>query len=327
MRLHRNMRVQMVQCTVCLLASLPSTLVHAFNLFVAATRAFVLLSTWDWDKGVDLRKRVRILFQGLSQTDGVEGMRATHLTRTWSGTGWGSLGRGSCSRRAVGSPGHSMWMASVLLGPVLGISRRWMTLVVIHVVGRVWRIGWVGRTWRSNVRIYRYIRVRLNVWRMMMVIRVSILQGHRRTCCLSHTSCIGVTVLLLSVVLTRDVFWIQIGWTRRRWIHRILGRWCLRRRVIRGSPFLLRWVLRGRCWIWGSVLGSSSWWPKLKADVWANLTASNGRMHLCPSTATVANDASAWVPSESTVPLVERRINSQNRNSGTLMSLLWIASN
>ena len=138
MRLHGNMRVQVVQCTVCLLASLPSTFVHTFNFFVAATRALVLLSTWNGNKGVDLRKRVRILFQCLSQADGVEGMRATHLTRTWSGTGWSSLGRSSCSRRAVWSPGHSMWMASVLLRPVLGVSRRRVTLVMIHVVGRVW---------------------------------------------------------------------------------------------------------------------------------------------------------------------------------------------
>lgn len=145
-RLHRHMRVQMIQCTVCLLASLPPTFVHAFNFFVAATRALVLLSTGDWNKGVDLRKRVRILFQGLSQTDGVEGMRATHLTRTWSGTGWGSLGGGSCPRRAVRSPRHSMWMTSVLLRPVLGVSRRWVTLVMIHIVRRVWRVGWVGGT-------------------------------------------------------------------------------------------------------------------------------------------------------------------------------------
>ena len=218
------MRVQMVQCTICLLASLPPTFVHAFNLFVAATRALVLLSAGNRNKGVDLRKRVRILFQGLSQTDGVEGMRATHLTRTRSGTGWGSLGRSSCPRRTIWTPGHPMRMASVLLRPVLRVSRGWVTLVMIHVVRRIWRVGWVGRTRRSNVWIYRYIRVRLNVWRMMMVIRISILQGHRRTCCLSHTSCIGVIVLLLSVMLTRDVFWIQLGWTRRRWIHRILRR-------------------------------------------------------------------------------------------------------
>lgn len=145
-RLHRNMRIQVVQCTVCLLASLPSTFVHTLNLFVATTRAFVLLGTWDRNEGVDLRKRVRILFQSLSQTDGVEGMRATHLARTWSGTGWGSLGRGSCSRRAVWSPRHSMWMTSVLLRPVLWVSRRWVTLIMIHVVRRVWRVGRVGGT-------------------------------------------------------------------------------------------------------------------------------------------------------------------------------------
>ena len=64
------------------------------------------------------------------------------------------------------------------------------------------------------------------------------------------------------------------------------------------SPFLLRWVLRGRCWIWGSLLGSDLRWPKLRVDVCANLTANSGRMHLCPSTATVADDASAWAPDQ-----------------------------
>lgn len=146
MRLHRNMRVQMIQCTICLLASLPPAFVHAFDLFVAATRALVLLSTRNRNKRVDLRKWVRILFQGLSQTDGVEGMRATYLTRTWSGTGRGSLGGSPCSRRAVRSARHSVWMTSVLLRPVLRVSRRWVTLVMVHVVRRVRRIGWVGRT-------------------------------------------------------------------------------------------------------------------------------------------------------------------------------------
>ena len=60
-RLHRDMRVQMIKRAVCLLATVPSTFVHSLNFFVAATWALVLLSTRNRDEGVDLRKRVRIL--------------------------------------------------------------------------------------------------------------------------------------------------------------------------------------------------------------------------------------------------------------------------
>ena len=51
-------------------------------------------------------------------------------------------------------------------------------MVVSHIVRRVRRVRRVGRTRRGDVWIYRYIGIRLDVWRMMMVILVSILQGH-----------------------------------------------------------------------------------------------------------------------------------------------------
>ena len=46
-RLHCDVRVQVVQSAVCLFASIPAALVHAFNLLVAAARPLVLLRTWD----------------------------------------------------------------------------------------------------------------------------------------------------------------------------------------------------------------------------------------------------------------------------------------
>ncbi len=60
----------------------------------------------------------------------------------------------------------------------------------------------------------------------------------------------SVVVLLLLLLLSRDV--ILRCLTRRRWILR--GR-SLAWSVIRRPRFLLRCVLRSRCWIWGSFLG------------------------------------------------------------------------
>lgn len=62
-RLHRDVRIQMVECPVRLLAALPSTLVHALDFFVAAAGALVLLGTGDRDERVNLGKRVRILLR------------------------------------------------------------------------------------------------------------------------------------------------------------------------------------------------------------------------------------------------------------------------
>jgi len=42
-RLHRDVRIQMVQSTVSLLATVPPTLVHAFNFFISPTWSLVLL--------------------------------------------------------------------------------------------------------------------------------------------------------------------------------------------------------------------------------------------------------------------------------------------
>lgn len=173
------MRIQVIQCTIRLLTTLPSTFVHALNLFVATTRALVLLSAGDGNERVDLGERVRLLFVGLSTMDDVQRMRVTYLARTRSSARWCPLSRGPGARRAVRSTRHPMRVTSILLWPVLGISRgRCMTRVMRHVVGGVRRVGGVGGTRRGYVWIYRYLRVRLDVLGMMMVILVSILQGH-----------------------------------------------------------------------------------------------------------------------------------------------------
>lgn len=56
MRLHRDVRVEMIQCTIGLFTSIPATFVHSFNFLVSSARALVLLSTGDGNKGIDLDK-------------------------------------------------------------------------------------------------------------------------------------------------------------------------------------------------------------------------------------------------------------------------------
>ena len=58
MGLHGDMGVEVVQRAVCLLATVPSALVHALNLLISATRTLVLLGSWNWNEGVNLRKRM-----------------------------------------------------------------------------------------------------------------------------------------------------------------------------------------------------------------------------------------------------------------------------
>src|SRR6266498_1063188 len=60
MRLHCNVRIEMVQCPIRLLAAIPSTLVHSLNFFIPTSWAFVLLSTWDRHKGIHLIIRVSL---------------------------------------------------------------------------------------------------------------------------------------------------------------------------------------------------------------------------------------------------------------------------
>lgn len=136
-----------------------------------------------------------------------------------------------------------MGMSSILLRPVV-IARRRMTLVLRHFVTllRIVRVRRVGGTRRGYGGIYRYVGVRLYMWCIMMVILVSILQGHGRTCCLSHTDCTGVSLLLCVFLLSRDIRSIHLGRTRRRRVDTELG---LRTGVFGkfGRPHLLRKIL------------------------------------------------------------------------------------
>ena len=62
MRLHCDVRIQVIQGSVGLLATLPPAFVHALDFFVATTRTLVLLRTRDRDKRIHLGQWVRILY-------------------------------------------------------------------------------------------------------------------------------------------------------------------------------------------------------------------------------------------------------------------------
>ena len=217
MRLHRHMRIQMIQRAVRLLASLPSTLVHSFDLFISTTWALVLLRARDGNEGVHLGQRMRTLIasavgRNATVPDGGPASISPGVVTYLIATRPGGRSRSRCghggSRRAVRPVGHAMGMSCVLLWPVR-IALRGVALILRHVVilRCIRRVRWVGRTRSGGYRgIYGYFRVRLDVRGVMMVILMPILQGHGRTCCLCHTSCVGVCRMLRCVLLTRNVF-------------------------------------------------------------------------------------------------------------------------
>ena len=61
MRLHGDMRVQVIERAICLLTTLPTTLVHSFDFFISTAGALVLLGTGNGNEGIDLVERVRYM--------------------------------------------------------------------------------------------------------------------------------------------------------------------------------------------------------------------------------------------------------------------------
>lgn len=140
--------------------------------------------------------------------------RAAYLTRSRSRRGSDAPGRNPSTRGAVRSSRH-MRMSCVLLRPPWMISVRGMALVLGHVVSLlgVWRVLRVGRAGCGNGRIYRNLTVRLHMRRVMMAILLPIVQRHGRTCCLCHTCCARVAVVMLLwmcvLLLSGQVSWIH----------------------------------------------------------------------------------------------------------------------
>ena len=127
--------------------------------------------------------------RGMRKTSGTED-RETNLTRTrWSSRRRRSTSRHTSPGRAVGSSWHSMRMTislarpvSIALWRVARVLRHVMTLRSVRGV----RAG-IGGTRGGDGGIYRYVGVRLDVWSVMMVMVMPILQRHGRTCSLRHT--------------------------------------------------------------------------------------------------------------------------------------------
>ena len=281
-RLHGHVRVQVVERSVSLLASLMPAFVHALDFFVATTGAFVLLRSRNRNEGVHLRQRVWWTLFARVRRDARRGINTTYLARTWRASRrLGATGRHARARRTVRSTGHSRMMTITLPGPVT-ITLRGVTRVLRHLValGSVRRIrAGERRTRLSDGRIYRDVGVRLDAWSVMMVMVMAILQRHGRTCSLRHTCC---RVIILSVVLlTRNEFGRKVCRTRRSRIG-VLGAGSGGWMIIRRANLLLWGVLRSRCWICGRGLGSVRS-PMWFTDECANLTASIGRVQLCPS--------------------------------------------
>lgn len=55
------MRVQVIERAICLLTTLPTTLVHSFNFFISTAGALVLLGTGNGNEGIDLLEAVRYM--------------------------------------------------------------------------------------------------------------------------------------------------------------------------------------------------------------------------------------------------------------------------
>ena len=178
-------------------------------------------------------------------------------------------------------------MSGILLRPMLVAWRR-VTLVLGHLVSLlgVWGVRRIRWTRSGYGRIYRYLGVRLYMWCGMMVILVSILQGHGRTCCLSHTDCIGVPCCL-RVLRSRNVF--------RTWelktdcppksdaelaaVDNLAGN-CAGRTSLRS--FLVQQMMNLT-----KTLRIESGRPTLAVSVCATLTVWTDRLHFCPSNGAV----------------------------------------
>jgi hypothetical protein len=53
-RLHRHVRIQVVQGAIGFFAAIPAAFVHSLDFLIAAARSLVLLCTGDRDEGVHL---------------------------------------------------------------------------------------------------------------------------------------------------------------------------------------------------------------------------------------------------------------------------------
>jgi hypothetical protein len=150
MRLHGDMRVQMIERAVRLFTTLPATLVHSLDFFVSASGPLVLLGTGNGNEGIDLLEPVRDATWDSADKRKRMGCAnfptPTYLSWTASCSDirrriWDA----SCGRLVWSL--HMSWM-SVLTAPAVGSrlihSWWWVALILRHLVG-LWVVGRVGR--------------------------------------------------------------------------------------------------------------------------------------------------------------------------------------
>lgn len=148
-RLHGHVRIEMIQCAVCLFAALPSTLVHSLNLLVAAPWSLVLLCARNWNERVDGTHGVSSLMTSQRHArlvvKGMEAYRTRHLSDHTRGTSGTTHGHVSID-----------WRRAVMTRPVRPRRvhwRAWLTWVLWHLMlRRVWGILLVGRVGRARGR-------------------------------------------------------------------------------------------------------------------------------------------------------------------------------
>lgn len=164
-RLHSNVRIQMVQRAICLFTTIPSALVHALNLFISSTRTLVLLRTRNRNKRVNGRHWMSAL-QRVRKTRSDASMES-YKAMTYT---WGSGDSGCHSWRSTGGGHWVVHRLSVVCTPfgarrVHGLPG--LPGVLMHLMlGRVWRICVLLRVLRrlcSYCRIYGNGRVRTRV--------------------------------------------------------------------------------------------------------------------------------------------------------------------
>lgn len=192
-RLHGDMRIEVIESTIGLLATVPAALVHSLNFLVAPTGALVLLRARNGNEAEDLVEQIRQLGRGRRESSRNQvgtrdpggshdrsmrkeagAQERAHLVATaLSGRGRGSL---VVSEDVVVG---SYWSVSIT-GPVrsaLGVNA-WVTVCVCHIwasraVGARLGILVLSRALRRDGRVYGNITVRLD----MLGIVLGILMG------------------------------------------------------------------------------------------------------------------------------------------------------
>ena len=178
MRLHRYVRIEMIQCPIRLFTSIPSALIHPLDFFISSSWSLMLLSTGDGNEAVHLRRVSTHLNHGK--------MDHSYLSRSRAG---GSRWRALNSAWVLSErTRHTVlwWISCPLLvrRAWWHVARvlRWSISLMHTLILSVGRVGRIGRTSLGNGRIYWNIRVRrrrdLACMGGLLVLSRALWQGH-----------------------------------------------------------------------------------------------------------------------------------------------------